>query len=494
MKIIIVLYCLSAMILMIYGINCHILASLFRRGYRKQKEADQALLDQFYGNKPPSEGWQAMKDRFPVVTTQLPIYNERAVAERLIDAVVAFEYPEGKHEIQVLDDSTDKTRGMIADKVAHLRQQGIDIRHVTREHRIGYKAGALREGLEIARGQYVAVFDADFVPPSDFLIRGMPYFVEDPEIGFVQGRWGHLNRKENMITRLQSIGINGHFMIEQTARNASGLYLNFNGTAGIFSKQAIIEAGNWQDDTLTEDMDLSYRIQLAGWSRRFLPDLVAPAEIPSNINAFKNQQFRWAKGSMQTAIKLLPRVMASPSRPFAKFQAIMHMTHYAVHPLMLFLSTMAVPVIVSGKLTIPGSVFFIFGIMLLASCSGPSILYLTAERSLKNGLFQTLLLLPIMVSFGCGQAVNNSRAVLEAVFGKQSGFVRTPKKGILSTMPYIPNRGWVFVLEILAGVWCFLGTIIYFQAEHLLVGHFLLVYAVGFWFIGILSWHHGRRS
>jgi len=433
-------------------------------------------------------------EKLPVVTTQLPIYNERNVALRLIRAVAAFHYPGGKHEIQILDDSTDETRKIVAREVVSLRRKGVDITHITRDNREGYKAGALREGLKTARGDFTAIFDADFLPPPDFLLRSIPFFVEDEKLGFVQARWGHLNRNESLVTLLQSVGINGHFMIEQSARNGADLFLNFNGTAGVFRKRAVLEAGNWQDDTLTEDMDLSYRIQLAGWSCRYLLDLEAPAEIPGDINAFKSQQFRWAKGSIQTAIKLLPRVLRSTARPFAKFQAIMHLTHYMVHPLMLFLAVMALPMLLSSQLVLPPLAFLCFGLVLFASCSGPSRLYLTAERVLESSLLRTLAFLPAMVCFGCGLAVNNTRAVLEAVFGRKSGFIRTPKKGFSCLKSYAPPRSYRFVLEILIGLWCLVGTVVYFCSDHYLVGHFLFLYSAGFCSVGLLSWRHGRQA
>jgi cellulose synthase/poly-beta-1,6-N-acetylglucosamine synthase-like glycosyltransferase len=251
-----ILYCTCALLLTLYGINCHLMTWLFYRYRDIRKIEDQRILEDFFGSHVPEEGLE-WAHRLPVVTTQLPVYNEQNVVERLLDAVAAFHYPPGRHEIQVLDDSTDNTSNIIAAKVAALRRQGIDIQHIQRRHRIGFKAGALREGLFSARGEFLAIFDADFLPPPDFLLRAMPFFLENQKLGFVQGRWDHINRTENMITRLQAIGINGHFMIEQSARSGAGLFLNFNGTAGIFRKAAVLDAGNWQDDTLTEDMDLS---------------------------------------------------------------------------------------------------------------------------------------------------------------------------------------------------------------------------------------------
>jgi cellulose synthase/poly-beta-1,6-N-acetylglucosamine synthase-like glycosyltransferase len=494
MTVLVVIYCLFSVWLTLYGVNCHILTRFFRSRYRVRRADDLRRLRQFYHDRSPLEGMERVASKLPVVTTQLPIYNEHNVVDRLIDAVVAFNYPPGKHEIQVLDDSTDETRAIVARKVALLRQKGVDIKHITRDQNFGYKAGALRDGLKTARGEFTAIFDADFVPPPDFLLQSIPFFIEDDNLGFVQGRWGHLNRNESFITRLQSIGINGHFMIEQTARNCADFFLNFNGTAGVFRKKAVLEAGNWQDDTLTEDMDLSYRIQLAGWTCRYLAHLVAPAEIPGNINAFKNQQFRWAKGSIQTAMKLLPRILRSTTRPLVKYQAVMHLTHYMIHPLMLFLAVTALPMLLSGRLVLPPLAFLGFGLLLLISCSGPSVLYLTAEMTLEKNLLKTLFILPAMICFGCGLAINNTRAVFEAILGRKSGFVRTPKKGFTALKLYVPSKSLLFIVELLTGLWCLAGTVVYFRFEHVLVGHFLLIYATGFCFIGLLSWRHHRQT
>lgn len=495
MTILICLYFLCAVLLTFYGINSHVMVYLFKRRYVRRRREDREMILDFYGGKIPLDDPQPFEQRLPSVTTQLPIFNELNVAERLIDAAAAMVYPRGRHEIQVLDDSTDETRQMVAAKVAALRQQGVDIKHIVRGDRLGFKAGALRFGIEQAAGDCLALFDADFVPPPDFLLKAIPFFIRDSRLGFIQGRWGHLNREESFVTRLQSVGINGHFMVEQSARNFSGLFMNFNGTAGIFRKSAVLDGGNWQDDTLTEDMDLSYRIQLAGWRCRYLIDLVAPAEIPSNVNAFKSQQFRWAKGSIQTAKKLLPRILRQADiGGFAKFQAAMHLTHYLIHPLMLFLTVMALPVLLSGQPRLPAVLFFAFGSLLVLSCSGPSRLYLVAEQALDHSRLKTLLLMPLMICFGCGLAVNNSRAVLEALIGRKSAFIRTPKQGFYGRKRYLPARSGLYLTEIGVGIWCLAGMVVYFAADLYLVGHFLLLYAAGYLSVGILSWRHGVNS
>jgi cellulose synthase/poly-beta-1,6-N-acetylglucosamine synthase-like glycosyltransferase len=485
MKVFLVVYCIAVGVLILYGINCHVMVHLFRRGLNKREEEDRRLLRRFYG--------EVGVEKLPAVTSQLPIYNELNVAERLIDAVVAFDYPRGKHEIQVLDDSTDETRHIVARKVEELKASGVRIEHITRSSREGYKGGALRNGLRRARGEFVAVFDADFVPPHDFLLRTVPFFLMEPGLGLVQARWGHLNRGESLMTRLQSIGINGHFVVEQSARNWNHLFMNFNGTGGVFRKRAILEAGNWQDETLTEDLDLSYRIQLAGWRCRYLLGVVAPAEIPGDINAFKNQQFRWAKGSIQTAIKLLPRVWRSDHTAFKKVEATLHLTHYLIHPLMAYLAIMAPLLLFTERVTLPPALYALLGGLIFLSCTGPSRLYLAAEKYIHGRWTKQMLLLPLLVCFGCGVAINNSRAVFEAIWGKRSSFIRTPKKGSREKKRYKPALDPLFVLEIMAGLWCLLGMFVYFEVRHYVVGHFLLLYAVGFLYVGGMSLFHQKR-
>ena len=476
---VLILYCFAVGLLTLYGMNCHLMIYLFKRRLPHRADEDHLLRDQFYQTNSP--------ERLPVVTTQIPIYNEMNVAERIIDAVATFEYPVGKHEIQVLDDSTDETSAIIAQKVAELKAAGIWIEHIKRSDRQGYKAGALKLGVEKARGELLAVFDADFLPPSDFLLKSVPFFVMLPDLGLVQGRWGHLNSFESLVTWFQAIGIDGHFTIEQSARNWNDLFMNFNGTAGIFRKRAVMEVGNWKADTLTEDLDLSYRLQIAGWKCRYLLDLVAPAEIPNNIDAFKSQQFRWAKGSMQTAIKLLPTIWKTPVSLFKKFEATLHLTHYMVHPLMIYLAVIAPSLLIYRRFDFPFTFLVLLGIFLLTSFMGPSRLYWTAGRYLYGSWNKRVLLLPFLICFGCGMALNNTRAVFEALWGRPSEFVRTPKQGTRQKKRYAPLTNSLFLLEIGAGLWCLLGMVFYFSARQYLIGHFLLIYAVGFLFIGGLS-------
>ena len=296
-----VVYVIAGIGLVIYGFSCYYSIYLFLKNSRTTRLSDRKKILQFYR--------EHSMDELPQVTTQLPVFNEANCVERLLEAVCAIDYPKDKHEIQVLDDSTDECYEVAKKKVAELAAKGYDIKLIHRTNRSEFKAGALKEAMQVAKGEFLAIFDADFVPEKDFLLKTIPYLVMDDQIGLVQGRWGHLNRTESGLTLAQSIGIDGHFVVEQSARSWGKLFMNFNGTAGVWRKQAIYGGGGWEGDTLTEDMDLSYRSQLAGWKMKFVFDVIVPAELPNDINAFKAQQFRWAKGSIQTAIKILPRVL-----------------------------------------------------------------------------------------------------------------------------------------------------------------------------------------
>jgi cellulose synthase/poly-beta-1,6-N-acetylglucosamine synthase-like glycosyltransferase len=484
-QIILITYLTACFLLMLYGLNCHVMIHLFKRRFNQRKRDDQKVLEDFRAHGDPQ--------RLPFITTQIPIYNELNVAERIIDAVVLFDYPPDRHEIQVLDDSTDETRKIVAKKIKALKDRGVCIRHIIRPDRKGFKAGALKYGMERARGELITIFDADFVPPRDFLLKSVPFFVMDHGLGLVQARWTHLNADKSLITKLQSIGINGHFMVEQSARNWNGLMMNFNGTAGVLRKKAIEDAGNWQEDTLTEDMDLSYRMQLAGWRCRYVLDLVAPAEIPEDINAFKNQQFRWAKGSIQTAIKLLPLVWRSSFSGFCKVQATLHMTHYLIHPLMAYLALLSPILLFATEVEISASAFIALIIALIIASTGPSRLYFVAERRTGDGWAKRLLYLPLLIPFGCGLAISNTRAVMEAVFCKNSEFIRTPKQGSKLKKFYRPPINALFLIEILIGLWCLSGILFYTKANLHLLRPFLFLYAIGFIWVGLLSIMHGKR-
>jgi cellulose synthase/poly-beta-1,6-N-acetylglucosamine synthase-like glycosyltransferase len=430
------------------------------------------------------------REDLPTVTTQVPVYNEFNVIERIIRSACLMKYPVEKHEIQILDDSTDRTSELIDRLVGELNREGIDIKVIRRKIREGFKAGALAGGLTVATGELIAIFDADFVPPEDYLIKTVRYFMADKNLGLVQARWGHLNHRKSLLTRLQSIGIDGHFMIEQSARNWGNLFMNFNGTAGVWRKQAITEGGGWEWDTLTEDMDLSYRVQAAGWGAVYLPDLVVPAEIPEDINAFKSQQFRWAKGSIQTALKLLPGLLRSPIPVFKKMEAFFHLTHYLVHPMMLTLALLALPVLMVMRFY-PGPVVFSgFVFMLVLAMFAPNALYFTSQTSAYTDWKRRVVFLPFLVMVGVGIAASNSKAVMEALFGYKSGFVRTPKKGDKEIVNYRKWLPWGGTIEIIIGLYCTWSFGYYLFAGKYIVGPFLAIYSFGFLFTGLLTFAH----
>jgi cellulose synthase/poly-beta-1,6-N-acetylglucosamine synthase-like glycosyltransferase len=377
----------------------------------------------------PGSGPTALRDPGPppMVTVQLPIYNERLVVGRLIRAACALEWPRERLEIQVLDDSTDETREIAGRLVAHYGSRGFRIVHLRRPRRAGFKAGALAAGLRRARGELLAVFDADFVPPADFLRRALPAFA-DPRVGMVQARWGHANRDESALTRCQAVLLDGHFRIEQAARHASGLFFNFNGTAGVWRRACVEQAGGWQLDTLTEDLDLSYRAQLAGWRFIYRDDLVAPAELPAGMAAFKSQQHRWAKGSIQTLRKLLPAILRAPLPRRQKVEAIFHLGNNAAYLLLLLLAVLLIP-------SLPARARWGWPVALLETPlfllgSGSFCLFFRAsQRAAGERGWRGLARLPAVMALGIGLAVNNGRAVVEGLRGGTGEFRRTPKRG-----------------------------------------------------------------
>src|SRR6202030_4045962 len=363
----------------------------------------------------------------PRVTIQLPIYNERYVIERLVDAVARFEYPRELLEIQVLDDSTDETQEVARLCVARTQALGVSIHYIHRQNREGYKAGALAEGLKSASGEFIAIFDADFLPGADFLRRTLPYLAKQPKIAMVQTRWTYLNRDYSALTEVESILLDGHFVIEHGSRSRSGHFFNFNGTAGVWRRVAIEDAGGWQHDTLTEDLDLSYRAQLRGWQFVFVPAVIAPAEVPVEMNAFKSQQHRWAKGSIQTCRKLLPQILRSKLPLGVKIEAFFHLTANFNYPLMCILSILMFPSMVIRynmgwyeMLIIDVPLFF-------AATFSFCNFYMVCQREIHTDWRARLKYVPFLMSVGIGLSVNNTRAVFEALFNKQSEFARTPK-------------------------------------------------------------------
>ena len=429
----------------------------------------------------------------PRVTVQLPIFNEMYVADRLIDTVCELDYPRELLEIQVLDDSTDETTSIAELAVRRHAARGFNIHYLHRVDRTGYKAGALEAGLQQATGEFIAIFDADFIPSPDFLKRTLPHFSTDPKIGMVQARWGHINQDYSLLTKIQSILLDAHFVLEHGARNRSGCFFNFNGTAGIWRRETIASAGGWQHDTLTEDLDLSYRAQLEGWRFVFLPDLVSPAEVPVEMNSFKSQQHRWAKGSIQTCIKLLPRILGS-NQPFSvKAEAFFHLSANFNYLLMSLLSILMFPAMYvrfsmgwSEMLLIDVPLFF-------AATASVANFYVVSQRELYMDWRSRLKYLPFLMSIGIGLCVNNTRAVLEAMFGQQSEFARTPKYGIERDSDewvgkkYHQAVGIQPMIELALGLY-FTATV-YYALVNQIYGTlpFLMLFQIGFLYTGLLS-------
>lgn len=467
--------------LAVYGLNMLLMSLLF--AIRQKRKNSQPFL------QPPEQA------SWPVVTVQLPIYNEQNVAGRLIEAVTGLDYPSSCLQIQVLDDSTDNTVEIVDNTAGDWRQRGRWIDVVRRKDRKDFKAGALRAGLEAAAGEFIAIFDADFVPPPDWLKRAMTPFLQpgNEQVGLVQTRWSHLNEDYSLLTRAQALALDGHFGVEQTIRYSTGLMLNFNGTAGIWRKECIETSGNWRGETLSEDLDLSYRAQLTGWKIIYLPDVSAPAEIPAQMAGFKRQQFRWAKGSIQVARLLGPEVARAPIRPWRKIQGLLHLTAYLGHPLMLLLVLLLLPLSIGKHPLLEQMPVRWLGIAGL----GAPTLYALSQGSLYSGKrrYSGFLRFPLLAMLGVGVAVNNTRAVLEALCGVRSPFERTPKIGIVkkgSGRQSGWQKGGVERIHIGAGTWVellltlyALGIVVVTSQQGNWVGAaFALLYMLGFAWVG----------
>ena len=428
----------------------------------------------------------------PVVTIQLPLYNEMYVADRLIEAVCRIDYPRELLEIQVLDDSGDETRGIAEQTVRRFAADGIDIKYYHRADRVGYKAGALEAGLKVARGEFVGIFDADFIPARDFLTALMPHF-RNPKVGMVQARWGHINQDYSLLTKIQAILLDGHFILEHGGRNRGGRFFNFNGTAGVWRRTAIDEAGGWQHDTLTEDLDLSYRAQLAGWQFVFVPGVIAPAEVPVEMNAFKSQQHRWAKGSIQTCRKLLPRILRSNLPLGVKAEAFFHLTANFNYILMCLLSVLMFPSMVIRYNMGWYEMILIDVPLFFAATFSFCNFYLVCQRELHKDWITRLKYVPFLMSVGIGLSVNNTRAVIEALFNKQSEFTRTPKYHIEGDgdewvgKRYRQTVAVQPLVELALGLY-FTATVFYALANGIYATvPFLVLFQVGFLYTGLLS-------
>ena len=437
-------------------------------------------------------------DDLPRVTVQLPIFNEQYVVDRLLDAVCRLEYPKDKLDIQLLDDSTDETREVARLLVERYAAVGNPVVYLHRDNREGFKAGALAEGLKSSKGEFVAIFDADFVPPPDFLLKCIHHFT-DPKIGMVQTRWTHINRNYSLLTQVEAILLDGHFVLEHSARSRSGVFFNFNGTAGMWRRRAIDEAGGWEHDTLTEDTDLSYRAQLKGWKFLYLQDVECPAELPVEMTAFKTQQARWAKGLIQVSKKILPCVLKSDVSRHQKIEAVYHLTANLSYPLMIVLSVLLLPAMIIRFYQGWFQMLYIDLPLFMASTFSISSFYLVSQKELfPKSWPRALLYLPLLMSLGIGLTITNTTAVLEALVGKETAFARTPKyrveskKDKVGATKYRKRLGWVPWIELLIGAYFALAIFYAIDNENYFTVPFLLLFVVGYWCTGLMSLLQGR--
>ncbi|RAJ98027.1 cellulose synthase/poly-beta-1,6-N-acetylglucosamine synthase-like glycosyltransferase [Larkinella arboricola] len=488
--IIILLYAL--VVLLLFAYNCGQLSLIisYLRSKRRQKAFRQ------YSTRQPHP--------LPVVTVQLPVYNELYVASRLIDAVANLNYPRSQFEIQVLDDSTDETVAIIAEKVAQYQQQGIDIQHIRRPDRKGFKAGALAYGLDQAKGEFIAIFDADFMPDPDFLLKTVPHF-ENPKVGIVQTRWTHLNENYSVLTQLQAFGLNAHFFVEQGGRNADGYFMNFNGTAGVWRKTTILDAGSWSSDTLTEDLDLSYRAQLKGWQFVYREDIGSPAELPVAMNALKSQQYRWMKGAAECARKLIFKVLRAPNIPFRiKLHAFFHLLSSSTFILIFLLGLLSVPVLYirinhpEYQLVFLLLGFFQVNLIILLLFYGIPFWLERREKLEQLGYY-----FPMYSSLMMGLSLHNTIAVIEGFIGRKTPFVRTPKFNVKTgsdnwrknkyiSLDLNPSINWLTLFEGFLMLYFLFGIGLgfYFHQYNMMVFHVML--AIGFGLVFLYSVFHSR--
>jgi cellulose synthase/poly-beta-1,6-N-acetylglucosamine synthase-like glycosyltransferase len=478
-------YTFALVAVSVYGFHRYALVMLFLRHRRKAPK----LAGRF--------------SELPQVTVQLPMYNEKYVARRIVRKTCEIDYPRDKLQIQVLDDSTDGTRQIARQAVEEARSRGFDIEYIHRDNREGYKAGALANGMQTAKGEFITIFDADFVPHPDILQRSIHYFT-DPRVCVVQTRWDHLNRGDSLLTRSQAILLDGHFAIEHIARNRSERFMNFNGTAGTWRRAAIEDAGGWQHDTLTEDLDLSFRAQLKGWKFVFLPELTAPAELPPEMAAFKAQQFRWTKGGAQTALKLLPRLLLSKAPLKVKVEGFFQLTCFSLHLYMLLLVVMMFPAMYLRTVPVDRGTFwrgaFDISIFALATMSA-TVFYVASQYQLFRDWRTALKYMPMLMALGVGLSVSNSKAILEALLGRKSEFIRTPKYG----GPRRPatkkagrtagrrKRKLLPYVELLFGLYmalCAIWSVFSFRAA--ITAPFLIIFTFGFFYVSTMTFQAER--
>lgn len=487
-RILIAVYTFALVMVCIYGFHRYVLVYLYYRHRRKAPGTPEPFEDH------------------PHVTVQLPMYNEQYVARRIIEQACRIDYPRERFQIQVLDDSTDDTVEIAAAAVEKAKAEGFDIEFIHRDNRVGYKAGALENGLKTAKGEFVAIFDADFVP-GEHIIKDAIHYFTDERVCAVQTRWEHINRTDSLLTQSQAIYLDGHFAIEHVARNRSGRFMCFNGTAGMWRKNAIADSGGWQHDTLTEDMDLSFRAQIRGWKFIFLPELTTPAELPPEMNAFKAQQFRWTKGGAQTAMKMLPKVLLSKAPLKAKVEAFFQLTCFSVHFYVLILVTLLFPAMWIRALPMEeGSTaraILDLAVFTLATVSA-SVFYISSQYELFRDWRSVLKYLPFLMALGIGICLSNTKALLEALFGKSSEFVRTPKYGAGTDMYSTHKRAaeaarktkrhLLPYVEFAFGVYmsaC--AAVSLMSVRSAMAAPFMIIFAVGFFYVSILSFQ-GHRA
>jgi cellulose synthase/poly-beta-1,6-N-acetylglucosamine synthase-like glycosyltransferase len=474
-----IIYLVAALLVALYGGNALLLAALYVR-HRSEGPAQ------------PSE-----PETWPVVTVQLPVYNELYVVKRLIDAVARLDYPRQRLQVQVLDDSTDETTRLARARVAHHRSRGLEIQLVHRPDRTGFKAGALAHGLKTARGELIAIFDADFVPPPDFLKRTVPHLVAEPRLGFVQTRWGYLNPGYSALTRAQTIALDGHFVVEHLGRNRSGLMMNFNGTAGVWRREAIETAGGWQSDTLTEDVDLSFRAQLAGWQALYLPDVEAPAELPPQMAAFKRQQERWATGAAQCLVKLAGSLVRGtvpslaekgPNPPLhrpARLEGLLHLSVWIAHPMSLVLLLLTLPMLLGQiPLTFNLTIFWLVAL-------GPVFAYALSQRHLYPDWKRRMLYMPVLALLGTGLALSNTLAIGRGLLRRGQPFRRTPKFRVVHNGDrWLGNRyvlpfQWVTLGELALAGYALVTIAVALIVGNYLAVPFLLLYLGGYGYMAL---------
>lgn len=491
MSVLSIVYLVAALAVALYGANALLLAALYLR--RRGESAPRA---------PQPETW-------PAVTVQLPIYNEFYVVERLIDAVARLDYPREQLQIQVLDDSTDETTRLARARVEHHRGQGLDIQLLHRQDRRGFKAGALSQGLETASGEFIAIFDADFVPPTDFLRRTVPHLVARPKLAFVQTRWGYLNDRYSALTRAQTIALDGHFVVEHLGRSRNGLLMNFNGTAGIWRRQAIETAGGWHADTLIEDVDLSFRAQLAGWEALYLPDVESPAELPPQTAAFKRQQARWATGQAQCLVKLTgsllrgeldrrpgpspePQAARKAGLPLpwaARLEGVLHLSVWLAHPMSLVLLLLTLPMVLGQiPMTFNLTIFWLVAL-------GPIVAYTLSQRHLYADWKRRMMLMPVLALLGTGLALSNTVAIARGLIGRDRAFQRTPKFSIerrgdlWAGNRYALPFQWVTVGELALAAYALVTVAAAVVMGNYLAVPFLLLYVGAYAYIGLIGLH-----